>query len=242
MKTHLIATTIVAPLALVITSCKPESGGGAGGTGGTPGGVPLTTELPPELIEGTPKPMKVPNLEPAPKQAPEFLVPEGTVLLSKGKTVTSSDENPIIGSLDLVTDGDKEAGEGYFVELWEGLQWIQIDLEQSVPINAIWVWHFHSQKRAYHDVIVEVSDDPEFKSGVTTLFNNDYDESAGKGKGPDNPYVETRFGKLVDGKGTKARYVRLYSAGNTSNEMNHYIEVEVYGQGGEAAPAEGAGT
>ena len=235
MKTHLIATTIIAPLALVFTSCDSGTdGGGSGGLGGgTPGGVALTTELPPELIEGTPKPMKVPKLEPAPKKAPDFLVPEGTVLLSKGKTVTSSDENPIIGTLDLVTDGDKEAGEGYFVELWEGPQWIQIDLEKSSTVNAIWAWHYHSQKRAYHDVIVQISDDAEFKTGVTTVFNNDYDDSAKMGKGSDNPYVETRFGKLIDGKGTKGQYVRLYSAGNTSNEMNHYIEVEVYGNAGE---------
>jgi hypothetical protein len=27
-----------------------------------------------------------------------------------------------------------------------------------------------------------------------------------------------------------ARYVRLYSQGNTSDELNHYIEVEVYGR------------
>ena len=52
------------------------------------------------------------------------------------------------------------------------------------------------------------------------------------GKGPDNPYVETRFGKLIDGKGTKGRYVRIYSAGNSSNEMNHYIEVEIFGTDG----------
>jgi hypothetical protein len=52
------------------------------------------------------------------------------------------------------------------------------------------------------------------------------------GKGTDNPYVETRFGMLADGKGSKGRYVRLYSNGNTSNEMNHYIEVEVYGKEG----------
>ena len=82
-------------------------------------------------------------------------------------------------------------------------------------------------------MIVQVSDDPEFKTGVTTLFNNDYDESSKLGKGSDNPYVETRFGKLIDGKGAKGRYVRFYSAGNTSNEMNHYIEVEVYGKAGE---------
>lgn len=193
---------------------------------------PLDPGFPPELIEGTPKPMNVPNLEQAPTKAPEFKVPEGTELLSKGKKVTSSDDNPIIGSLDLITDGDKEAGEGYFVELLEGTQWVQIDLEKSAAVNAIWLWHFHSQKRAYHDVIVQISDDPEFKTGVTTVYNNDYDDSSKLGKGTDNPYVETRFGKAVNGKGAKGRYVRLYSKGNTSNEMNHYIEVEVYGKAG----------
>lgn len=192
-------------------------------------GIPLTTTLPPELIEGTPKPMNVPKLIEAPTKAPEFFVPEGTVLLSKGKPVTSSDSNPIIGSLDLVTDGDKEAGEGYFVELLDGLQWVQIDLEKSAAIHAIWIWHFHSQKRAYHDVVIQISDDPQFKSGVTTVYNNDYDQSAKLGKPTDNPYVETRFGMIADGAGTKGRYVRLYSCGNTSNEMNHYIEVEVFG-------------
>lgn len=192
-------------------------------------GIPLQTELPPELIEGTPKPINVPNLIQAPAKAPEFFVPAGTVLLSKGKPVTSSDSNPIIGSLDLVTDGDKDAGEGYFVELLDGLQWVQIDLEKSASIHAIWLWHFHSQRRAYHDVIIQVSDDPQFKTGVTTIYNNDYDDSAGMGIGKERPYVETRFGMIADGKGTKGRYVRLYSKGNTSNEMNHYIEVEIFG-------------
>jgi len=242
MKPQLIIPAIFAVSALALTSCgkKTETSAETNapaateaaptGSGGTPGGVPLTTELPPELIEGTPKPMNVPNLAPAPTKAPEFLVPEGTVLLSKGKKVTSSDSAPIIGDLTLVTDGDKDAGEGYFVELLDGLQWVQIDLEKTSDVSAIWLWHFHSQKRAYGDVIVQVSDDAEFKTGVTTLFNNDYDESAKMGKGSDQPYVETRYGLLVDGKGTKGRYVRLYSNGNTSNEMNHYIEVEVYGK------------
>ena len=243
MKPQLIIPALFAVSALALTSCgkkaetsaEPAAAAPAAETApaastGTPGGVPLTTELPPELIEGTPKPMNVPNLEQAATAAPEFLVPEGTVLLSKGKKVTSSDEAPIIGDLTLVTDGDKDAGEGYFVELLDGLQWVQIDLEKTSDISAIWLWHFHSQKRAYNDVIVQISDDPTFKTGVTTVFNNDYDESAKMGKGSNQPYVETRFGKLVDGKGTKGRYVRLYSNGNTSNEMNHYIEVEVYGK------------
>jgi hypothetical protein len=34
---------------------------------------------------------------------------------------------------------------------------------------------------------------------------------------------------LVDGRGTKGRYVRLWSNGNTSVDANHYIEVEVFG-------------
>ncbi len=193
------------------------------------GAIPLLTELPLELIEGTPKAMNVPNLIAVPDRAPVFLVPQGTALLSKGKKVTSSDDNPIIGSLDLITDGDKQAGEGYFVELLDGLQWVQIDLEKSATIHAIWLWHYHSQRRAYHDVIVRISDDPEFKTGVTTVYNNDYDNSAKFGVGPDNPYVESHFGHIVDAKGTRGRYVRLYSNGNTANEMNHYIEVEVYG-------------
>ena len=241
------ATTILAlvgvPAALIISSCSKSEDGGAAtsdapeaaaapASGGTVGGVPLVSELPPELIEGTPVAMKVPNLLQAPNAAPEFLVPEGTELLSAGKTVTASDDLPLIGELDLITDGDKEAGEGYFVEILDGIQWVQIDLEKSAEISAIWVWHFHSQKRAYNDVIVQISDDPEFKTGVTTVFNNDYDESAGLGKGSSRPYVESRFGHIIDGQGAKGQYVRLYSNGNTPNDMNHYIEVEVYGKAG----------
>ena len=243
MKHKLIVPTFIALSAIALTSCgkkaetaasdaAPAATDAPAASGGTVGGVPLVTELPPELIEGTPKPINVPNLVQAPSKAPEFLVPDGTTLLSKGKPVTSSDDAPIIGELELITDGDKEAGEGYFVELLDGLQWVQIDLEKPSTVSAIWLWHFHSQKRAYNDVIVQVSDDAEFKTGVTTIYNNDYDESAKMGKGADRPYVESRFGVLVDGKGSKGRYVRLYSNGNTSNEMNHYIEVEVYGKEG----------
>jgi hypothetical protein len=239
MKHKLIVPTLCAFSALVFSGCGEKSAtksassdasDAPAASGGTPGGVPLKTELPPELIEGTPKPINVPNLVPVPVKAPEFLVPEGTELLSKGKKVTSSDSDPIIGSLALVTDGDKDAGEGYFVELLDGPQWVQIDLEKSAAVSAIWLWHFHSQKRAYHDVIIQVSDDAEFKTGVTTVFNNDYDDSSKMGKGADRPYVETRFGLLADAKGAKGRYVRLHSNGNTSNEMNHYIEVEVFGK------------
>lgn len=193
--------------------------------------VPLKIELPKPLFVGTPRPIKVPNLEkPRLGRRPDLMVPAGTVLLSKGKTVTASDSLPVIGELPLITDGDKDGSDGTFVEFGPGVQWVQIDLGAPAKIAAIAVWHFHSQARVYHDVVVQVSDDPEFKQGVHTLFNDDDDNSAGLGAGKDQAYIETYEGRLIEGKGTTGRYVRLYSNGNTSDELNHYTEVEVYGQ------------
>lgn len=191
--------------------------------------IQLATELPAELIEGTPVPINVPRLVGVPTEPPTLAVPAGTRLLSLGKPVTSSDDFPLIGSLDLITDGEKNAGEGYYVELDSGPQWVQIDLEIRAEIHAIWVWHYHSQRRAYHDVVIQISDDPEFKEGVTTVFNNDFDNSSGLGRGMDHPYIESRFGLLVDARGTPGRYIRLHSNGNTSDDANHYIEVEIHG-------------
>jgi hypothetical protein len=193
--------------------------------------VPLKTQLPRPLFVGTPVPLNVPNLEPATKgKRPDFMVPVGTINLAKGKKVTSSDNNPVVGTLDLVTDGDKAGDEGSWVELGPGKQWVQIDLAKSGNIYAVLVWHFHSQARVYRDVVVQVSNDPSFKSGVTTIFNNDFKGELGAGTGKDLNYVETYQGKLIDAKGANGRYVRLYSNGNTTNKLNDYIEVEVWGK------------
>jgi F5/8 type C domain len=193
--------------------------------------VPLKTQLPRPLFVGTPVPLNVPNLEPPMKgKRPDFMVPVGTVNLAKGKKVTASDNSPVVGTLDLVTDGDKAGDEGSWVELGPGKQWVQIDLAKSADIYAVLVWHFHSQARVYRDVVVQVSDDPAFKSGVTTIFNNDFKGELGLGAGKDLNYVETYQGKLIDAKGVKGRYVRLYSNGNTTNKLNDYIEVEVWGK------------
>lgn len=191
--------------------------------------VPLQLDLPKPLFVGTPRPIKLANLEAFSHKRPDFMVPAGTVLLSAGKPVTSSDEFPVIGELGFVTDGDKTGMDGSFLEIGPGTQWVQIDLGASSPLAAIVVWHFHSQARVYHDFIVQVSDDKDFKSGVTTLYNTDDDNSSALGAGKDLAYIESNMGRIVDAKGTKARYVRLYSNGNTSNELNHYCEVEVFG-------------
>ena len=53
----------------------------------------------------------------------------------------------------------------------------------------------------YHDVVIQVSDDPEFKSGVRTVFNNDHDNSAKLGQGKDRAYIESYQGRIIDAQG-----------------------------------------
>jgi hypothetical protein len=196
-----------------------------------PNKVELKLKLPKPMFVGTPTNIKSSNLEVITgKSRGPFYVPKGTVLLSAKKSVTSSDMQPVIGELDMANDGEKSGGDGYFIELGPGPQWIQIDLGASQPLHAILIWHYHSQARVYRDVIVQLSDDPAFKTGVTTVFNNDHDNTSKLGAGKDKEYVEVAEGRLVDTKGAKGRYVRLSSNGNTTNDLNHYVEVEIYGQ------------
>jgi hypothetical protein len=193
--------------------------------------VVLKTQLPPPLFVGTPVPLHVTNLEPPTRgKRPDFMVPAGTINLAKNKKVTASDNNPNVGTLDMVTDGDKDGNEGSWVELGPGKQWVQIDLAKKANVYAVLIWHFHSQARVYRDVVVQVSDDPTFKTGVTSIFNNDISNELGLGAGKNQNYIETYQGKLIDAKGAKGRYVRLYSNGNTANKLNHYIEIEVWGK------------
>ena len=193
--------------------------------------VPIDIKLPKPMFIGTPQNMQVPNLEPPlGKPRPPFLAPVGTKNVALNKPVTSTDEEPIIGEIAMITDGDKEAGDGSFVELGPLTQHVTIDLGSENNIYAVVVWHFHKQPRVYFDVIVQISDDPDFINNVQTIFNNDIDNSSGQGVGKDMHYVETAEGKLIDAKGIQGRYVRLYSNGNTNNDLNHYIEVEVYGK------------
>jgi hypothetical protein len=203
-------------------------------TGGNEGGlVPIELELPKPMFVGTPQDTKVPNLEkPLGHARPPFLAPPGTKNVALGKPISGSDEEPIIGELDYITDGDMEAADGSYVELGPFVQHVTVDLESMYEIYAIVLWHYHKQARVYFDVIVQVADDPDFIENVQTVFNNDIDNSAGLGVGTDMHYTETNEGKLIDlvNKDVKGRYVRLYSNGNTSNDLNHYIEVAVFGK------------
>ena len=192
--------------------------------------VELKPEYPKPRAKGTEVP-KTPNLEASRKKgtAPALIkIPKGCKNVAAEKFVSSSDEDPIEGDLDMITDEDAEASE--FVQLKEGLQWVQIDLEKSYELHAVHMWHYHQQPRVYYDVIIQVSDDEDFIKGVTTVFNNDHDNSAGMGRGTDKNYIEEYYGKSIKINAVKGRYVRFYSKGSTGDKSNHYIEIQVYGK------------
>jgi len=197
------------------------------------GKVVLKIDLPKPQFTGTPKDIRSSNLEPARngKPRPAIEVPAGCdKVLSRNCKVTSSDREPIIGELSFITDGDKEHDAATYVELGPGTQWVQIDLGATKEIYAACVWHYHGEARVYRDVICQISNDRDFVDGVVTVFNNDDDNSSKLGAGKDKEYIETHEGRPFAINGVKGRYVRFYSKGNTSNEMNHYTEVEVYGK------------
>ncbi len=192
--------------------------------------APLPLNLPPAGYAGTPKDMPPDTTaeKPSGKPRPPFLAPKGVQNVALGKPVTSSDSSPLSGDLKQITDGKKDAFDENVVTLRRRTQWVQIDLQTEQNIYAILVWHEHKTPVVYRDVIVQVSDDPEFKNDVHTLFNNDQDNSSGVGAGTDREYFENHEGKLVDAKGVRGRYVRCYSKGNTDHALNSYTEIEVY--------------
>jgi hypothetical protein len=194
--------------------------------------VPLQIKLPAAAFLGTPSDIPAsPDVEkPAGKPRPPLMVPPGLSNVALGKTVTSSATNTPPEQLAKITDGDKEANESSVVLLRRGVQWVQIDLGSPQEIYAIVVWHAHDAPKVYHGVVVQAADNAAFTENVRTLFNNDRDNGDGLGVGTNREYFETHEGKLIEGNGTKARCVRLYSRGSTESRLNEYTEVEVYGR------------
>ncbi len=190
---------------------------------------PLLLKLPAHTLKGTPDDLpKGPNVEPIPEKAPPPIqVPKGVKNVALGKPVTSS-VAPFLGDLAQVTDGKKTPFDDDAVEFKKGVQWVQVDLGESYAVYAMAVWHDHRYVQAMHDVILQLSNDPTFKSDVTTVYNNDTDNSAGLGVGTDREYFELEFGRVVPVKGVKARYVRGYTKGSSQSAINAWQEIEVY--------------
>src|SRR3954454_12445667 len=116
MTKRIFATSLLFLLVLAPLGAQPD-----------PGKEELKLKLPKPMFIGTPTNIRSPNLEKVTgKSRPPFYVPQGTVLLSAKKKVTSSDNAPVIGELDMITDGEKSGGDGFFVELGPATQWVQV--------------------------------------------------------------------------------------------------------------------
>ena len=89
---------------------------------------------------------------------------------------------------------------------------------------------FSTNRKVYHAVVAQLADDEKFTQNVRTLFNNDHKNLDNLGVGTNREYFESHEGKLIEGKGAAARYVRLYSDGSTVARLNEYTEIEVYGR------------
>ena len=173
----------------------------------------------------------IPHLRKETKRRPPFMVVSGLENLALDKPVMASEE-PIMGEVEQITDGIKTSDDFDFVE---GPAWVQVDLEETASIHAVVLWHFYKNPEVYDDVTVCISDDEEFKKNVTILFNNDRDNSLGKGKGKDEVYISRWWGEIVDArqsmtKGRTARYIRVYTGKSFSGKLARYLEVAVYGK------------
>ena len=201
--------------------------------------VALKIVFPSPHSSGTPKEIKSDNLEPdrgPGKLRPPIMVePEYAKKLTTEDTKVTTSEEAVTGENEYVVDGDKTPDATSMLQLPGGVQWVQLDLGAEHDISAVCVWHDQGDERVYKDVIVQISNDEKFLKDVITVFNNDHDDSAKLGKkGTDKEYRERNEGRpisaMVDDKPTKGRYVRCYSNGSTSEPVNNYSEIEVFGK------------
>jgi hypothetical protein len=225
---HVLALTITAALSAMALSCV---GAGERPSAASNKLVPLLLQLPEPSYKGTPSDLPSgPGIEPlSDKPRAPFLAPAGVKNVALHQKVTLSDNAPFSGEPAQVTDGQKEAFDDQVVEMRKGTRYAQVDLGQPFSIYAIAIWHDHRFTQIFHDVIVQVSSEPDFTRDVHTVFNNDMDNSSGLGIGTDREYFETREGKLIEVKGVIGRYVRCYSKGSTQSALNVVQEIEVYG-------------
>lgn len=155
------------------------------------------------------------------------------------QNVTSSTNHVKLGTLSYLTDGNRTTNQYALIDAAEDPQWVQVDLGEAYPISRINVLNDFNPDapRKGRGIIVQVSNDPGFDSGVTTLFNNDSANAAGQGAGTDLEYTEPVNGSgnsIVPASPVTARYVRSWAYGNVLlstgewRTVNTPVELEVY--------------
>ena len=149
---------------------------------------------------------------------------EGMTNVAAGRSVTSNADGISPEALKKVTDGAFDE----YADLGHDQKWVQIDFGRVYSISKVNLWHYYEDSRTYGGVVVQLSNDPGFSSGVTTVFNNDRNNACGQGAGQDQEYAETPSGKKINFDTVEARYLRAWSAGNSNNTANHVVEIQAF--------------
>ena len=102
---------------------------------------------------------------------------------------------------------------------------VMIDLGDIKTLNKVKVWGLFHKNRAYHDRIVQISENG---TDWFTIFNNDVDNSAGQGAGTDGEYIESAEGRSFTIPNFNGQYVRVWSAADTLSGNAAFVEIEVY--------------
>ncbi|WP_309122808.1 fibronectin type III domain-containing protein [Paenibacillus sp.] len=143
--------------------------------------------------------------------------------------------------LTILTDGVRTTSEYALISTSSGAKYVQLNLGEPHSITKLNLLNDYNpdSPRIGKDIIVQLSNDPAFASGVTTVYNNDADNSAGQGAGSDAEYTEPSSGAgltVTLGSPVTAQYVRYWANGHTRTQTSAYnavntpVEVEVYAQ------------
>ncbi|WP_219639653.1 discoidin domain-containing protein [Cohnella sp. CFH 77786] len=154
-------------------------------------------------------------------------------------TVTTNGVVTNAASLNLLVDGDRTTSNFDLIDVSTGPKWVQLDLGEAFAITKVNVLNDYNPTatRTGRDIIVQLSNDPTFASGVSTIFNNDTDNTAGQGAGSDSAYLEPTDGSgktITLSSPITARYVRSWANGHIRTadglvkNVNTPVELEVY--------------
>lgn len=173
----------------------------------------------------------------------QYVISNGpkNVALGKDVTFSSSAEGDYGRPISVINDG-KYGNMDYVYITDRGPGWAQVDFGQEYTVNRANVCVYENWTPK--DVIIQFSNDPEFKTGVTTVFNNDADNTFGQGEGTDEVYEDTPTGRDFTFEPVTARYMRCWNGGNLyGSAMAAWEEIQAYTVGnsdqGENLPADG---
>ncbi|MCK7496471.1 MAG: hypothetical protein MZW92_40375 [Comamonadaceae bacterium] len=194
--------------------------------------VELKLTLPKPMFIGTPTNIKSANLEVVTgKSRGPFMVPAGTKLLSLKRPVDV--ERQAAGH--RRARDDRRRREGRRRRLLRRTRPLRSSgcrstWARSTRSTPSWRGTITARPASTGTSSFQVADDKDFLKGVHDgLQQRPRQLVRAWASGKDKEYIEVAEGRLFDPKGATGRYVRMYSNGNTVNDLNHYVEIEVYG-------------